>query len=345
MARRGHHMDKMQTPFRITNGFDVDYPDLLTSVDVNRPKSLLSRCPVANVTPLKTLTGFGSAGEVFVKDERFRTGVGSFKALGTAYVIAHTAQNADQRGITCVTASVCNHGISVATGAWAFDAQAVIFLSHQVPKGFSACLEEHGAKVVFAGYDYAQSLEAAKKVAEENGWTLLSDTSWDSYWEKPRRLMEGYFVAAAETAVQIPEPPKHILLQSGVGGLFCAAAAYFTKICGDGPKIIVAEPNAAVALYQSIENGKLNIADGPESSMGRLDCKIPSLIALNGPARDADTFLLISDTEVDAAPPVLQEQNLKTSPYAGVPMAALYHGIEGIGAPPPFLCFVSEQVA
>ena len=79
--------------------------------------------------------------------------------------------------------------------------------------------------------------------------------------------------------------------------------------------------------------------------MGRLDCKTPSLIALNGLARDADTFLLISDAEVESALPLIRKQKLETSPSGGAPMAALYHGIKGISAQSRVLCFVSEQVA
>ena len=74
-------MQTLLNPFRNSNGFGITDSDFLPSVDVNQPKSLLSRCPVANVTPLMALNGFGAAGEVYVKDERFRMGVGSFKPI------------------------------------------------------------------------------------------------------------------------------------------------------------------------------------------------------------------------------------------------------------------------
>ena len=77
-------MEVMHNPFRISNGFAEDDPNLLPSVDVSQPNSLLLRCPLANVTPLKILKEFGGAGEVYVKDERTRMGVGSFKARGAA---------------------------------------------------------------------------------------------------------------------------------------------------------------------------------------------------------------------------------------------------------------------
>ena len=336
-------MQILHNHFREKGGFSKVNPSFLPSINVRTPQRLLERCPVANVTPLVEISNFGRAGQVFVKDERKRMGVGSFKALGAAYVIAHAAQSEDQKGKTYVTASAGNHGISVAAGSKAFGARAVIYLSHQVPKEFSSMLEAYDATVVWAGHDYAESLEAAEAAAIKNGWSLLSDTSWDSYIDIPRRLMEGYLVAAYEAADQIACVPSHILLQAGVGGLACAAAAYFRTVWGDKPNIIIVEPDVAPALYHSIDMGELTTCEGPASIMGRLDCKTPSLIALNGLARDADSFLLISDEAVKEALPILKNKGFETSASGGAPLAALFHGIPGIGSNSKVLCFVSEQ--
>ena len=336
-------MQILHNHFRDKGGFGKVSPAFLPSIDVKSPQRLLKRCPVANVTPLIELNDFGQVGKVFVKDESVRMGVGSFKALGAAYVIAHAAQNEDQKGKTYVTASAGNHGISVAAGSKAFGASAVVYLSHQVPKEFSSLLEAYGATVIRAGKDYAESLDAAEAAAIKNGWSLLSDTSWYNYIEIPRRLMEGYLVAAAEAAEQISCMPSHILLQAGVGGLACAAAAHFRQVWGDKPKIIVVEPDVAPALYHSIVMGRLATCEGPASIMGRLDCKTPSLIALNGLARDADSFLLISDDAVKEALPILKNKGFNTSASGGAPLAALFHGIPGIRSNSRVLCFVSEQ--
>lgn len=149
-----------------------------------------------------------------------------------------------------------------------------------------------------AGETYEDSLKAAELAAHENGWELLSDGSWHGYTERPYRLMDGYTVLMAEAIAQLPEPPTHIFLQAGVGGLACAALA--RQAWGDVPKIIVVEPDAAPALYGSILAGEAIESTGPVSQMGRLDCKIPSLIALKGLARDADAFALISEAEGQA---------------------------------------------
>jgi diaminopropionate ammonia-lyase len=211
-----------------------------------------------------------------------------------------------------------------------------------VPESFAEKLRGHDAEVVRAGDNYEASMQAALLAASENGWVLLSDTSWAEYLETPRQLMEGYLVMAAEAVEQMQSPPTHILLQAGVGGLASAAAGYFRKIWGSAPQIIIVEPDAAPALYNSIKAGKSKITLGPVSTMGRLDCKEPSLIALQGLAEDADLFCLISDAEAEAVLPHLNALDLETTPSGAAGLAAMFQNIEGIGDESRVLCVLSE---
>ncbi|WP_324754431.1 pyridoxal-phosphate dependent enzyme [Roseovarius sp. Pro17] len=323
---------------------DIPWP----SIDADAPRALLARCPAAGATPLVVAEGFGPT--VWVKDERTRMNLGSFKALGAAYVIAHEAQEAGGEdmmraleGRSYVTASAGNHGLSVAAGAAIFGADAIIYLADPVPESFAERLRARGAQVVRAGQNYESSMEAAQKAAEDNGWTLLSDSSWPGYTTLPHRLMEGYLVMAAEAAEQVPDVPTHILLQAGVGGLAGACAAHFRAVWGDAPQIMVVEPEAAPALYACIEAGKFVSTSGPVSNMGRLDCKEASLIALKGLARDADAFALISDAEASAALEELAEIGLATSESGGAGLAALGH--LGLSEDARVLCILSEGPA
>ena len=163
------------------------------SDDAATPQTLLARCPVAAPTPMKHLQGFGGAGDVFIKDERTRMGLGSFKALGAAYVIAQAAQKRNLKGETFVTASAGNHGLSVAAGAKVFDAKAVVYLSDTVPESFAEKLRGHNAEVVCAGDNYEASMQAALWAASENGWVLLSDTSWVRVFRDTASADEGVF--------------------------------------------------------------------------------------------------------------------------------------------------------
>ncbi|MEO0327859.1 MAG: pyridoxal-phosphate dependent enzyme [Pseudomonadota bacterium] len=304
------------------------------SVHAEKPADLLVHCPSHQATQLKQSGCLATETDIrslFIKDESTRMGLGSFKALGAAYVIAHAAaetgsenMSAALKGQTYVTASAGNHGLSVAAGAAIFGANSIIFLSQTVPSAFADRLRDKGAEVRVEGDDYEASMQAAAQLAEDQGFILLSDSSWAGYYELPHRLMEGYLVAAKESVDQIPEIPSHIFLQAGVGGLAGAFAAFYREAWGDAPTITVVEPDAAPALQASIEAGKSVFADGPVSNMGRLDCKEPSLIALKGLARDADYFLTISDDLATQVLNRLGEEGMPSSQSGIAGIAALY---------------------
>jgi diaminopropionate ammonia-lyase len=292
---------------------------------------LLERCPKASKTPLvqsAALAARAQVGAVFVKDERARMGLGSFKALGAAYVIACDAE-AGVKGQTYVTASAGNHGLSVAAGAAAFGSSAVIYLAAPVPEAFAVRLRAIGADVRRAGETYEESMAAAADDAKRNGWILLSDSSWPGYVDRPHTLMEGYLVLMQEVAAQIPEAPTHIFLQAGVGGLATACAAYARKVWGPEPVIVVVEPDAAPALFASIKVGSPQVTVGPISSMGRLDCKEPSLIALKGLARDANVFMTITEDEGGVGNDACSVANLASTPSGAAGVAGLLAAISG----------------
>jgi diaminopropionate ammonia-lyase len=158
--------------------------------------------------------------------------------------------------------------------------------------------------------------------------------------------MEGYLQMAHEACAQCADVPTHVFLQAGVGGLAGAVAAYVRKAWGDAPRIIVVEPEAAPALQASITAGHCVFADGPDSVMGRLDCKEPSLIALNGLARDADDFLTLTDGEVTTRLPAMAAAGFETTASGGAGVAAAMDaGVRAalkIGTDARVLCFLSE---
>ncbi len=296
------------------------------STDVVRPLGLLVGCPEAGKTPLvdaPQIAERAGVAAVHIKDERGRMGLGSFKALGAAYVIARDAEEGRARGQTYVTASAGNHGMSVAAGARAFGAQAVVFIAETVPEAFAERLQSQGAEVRREGAIYEDSMAAAARAAEENGWVLLSDSSWEGYVERPHTLMEGYLVLMEEAVRQMPEPPTHIFLQAGVGGLAAAAAAYARLVWGEATRIVVVEPEAAPAIFASIDAGMPVVTEGPSSAMGRLDCKEASLIALKGLARDADDFMIITEEEGARGATAAEAAGLASTPSGAAGLAGL----------------------
>lgn len=316
------------------------------TVDPTDARALYARCPVADTTPLVVAPQLAerlAVGELWLKDERRRLGLGSFKALGAAHAIARMAADrvdgrdapADEQtmatalaGTTFVCASAGNHGLSVAAGARVFGAEAVVHLSQAVPEAFADRLRSKGARVVRSGDGYEASMAAAGADAEAHGWVLLSDSSWPGYVELPTRVMEGYLIMGAEITEAVSTPPTHVFLQAGVGGMAAAIAALIRDRWGDGPTVVVVEPGAAPALLESIEAGRPVTVEGPASSMGRLDCKEPSHVALAALARDADHFVTVTDEQCDHTVALLAEYGIETTPSGAAGVAALHHAGE-----------------
>ncbi len=340
---------------------DVEIADGSICIDPSFALELFKLCPAACATPLleqPSLAGDLGVGAVWLKDERTRMGLGSFKALGAAFAIAKLAAEKYRSGLvqtydraldgaTFVCASAGNHGLSMAAGARLFGADAVVYLSDKVSNEFAERLQKKGAKVVREGRDYEASMAAAKDAAVNNGWQLLSDSSWIGYSQPAHDVMQGYLIMGAEVADQLVQPPTHIFLQAGVGGLAAACTAAARHYWGESPKICVVEPEYAPALMNSILTGTPVSCPGPVSNMGRLDCKEPSHLALKYLAAEADFFMTLSEEEAKDSVEILKSHGIETSPSAAAGLGGLYFAGSArrqmaIDADARILAFISE---
>ena len=302
--------------------------DLIGARHAAEVRSLLGLCPARGATPILALptpaAESGLAG-VYLKAEWRRMGLSSFKALGGAYAVALLTMaraeaalgrpvaaadltsppvRAIAAGMTLVCASAGNHGLSVAAGAQAFGARAVVFLSEAVSETFAERLRDKGAVVERAGATYEESMERATAVAQESGWDLVSDSSWAGYTKTPLDVMRGYtalFEEAADALEAAGGPGSHVFVQAGVGGLAAAGAGYLRDRWGEDFTFVVVEPEGAPCVRESVRQGRfVRLTDGV-TTLGRLDCKEPSLLAFQLLSRLADAFVLVSDTEADQA--------------------------------------------
>ncbi|NCW66835.1 MAG: pyridoxal-phosphate dependent enzyme [Rhodobacteraceae bacterium] len=174
---------------------------------------------------------------------------------------------------------------------------------------------------------------------------MLSDSTWPGY-AVGADVMKGYMLSAKEIVEQCPEPPTHLFLQAGVGGLAAAMALYLRETYGPDLRIIVVEPDRAPALQAAVQLGTLCDAGEGVSSMGRLDCKRASLSALDALARNANDFMTLTDQDVEKELPRLSELGLDTSPSGGAGLAAALIGASqgefGLKATSRVMCIVSE---
>jgi diaminopropionate ammonia-lyase len=274
-------------------------------------------------TPLLSLDRTAASlgvGRLLYKDEAWRFGLNSFKALGGAYAVfrllADTVASRGEgpvtaaalaegrwrhltEGMTVTCATDGNHGRSVAWGARLFHCRCVIFIHAGVSEGRAAAIAAYGAEIVRVPGGYDDSVHHAAAIAAEKGWTVVSDTSYAGYSAIPRQIMQGYGVVAEEIVAQLPDGvvPTHVFLQAGVGGMAAALCARFWQVWGAArPRVVVVEPDRAACLYESARAGEPVVLKGDlDTVMAGLSCGEVSALAWPVLAAGAEDFIIVGD--------------------------------------------------
>ncbi|MDK1492317.1 diaminopropionate ammonia-lyase [Sinorhizobium sp. 7-81] len=278
-------------------------------------------------TPLPALPALArelGVGAVHVKDEGHRLGLGSFKALGGAYaVIRLVLEEAERRlgrpvdiaelhssevkAVTATMTFACatdgNHGRSVAQGAELVGAKAVIFVHSGVSEARVAAISRFGAEVVRIEGTYDDTVAEAARVALLNLWTIVSDTSWAGYERIPGLVMQGYTAMVREALRRLPEPPTHVFVQAGVGGVAAAVSGHLALTFGDRrPTFTVVDPVRAACIFETARAGHpVKIAHGEPTVMAMLECYDPSLVAWRVLKHVADVFMTVDEQDAIAA--------------------------------------------
>lgn len=337
--------------------------DMFGPAGTHRVAGLISLRPNYAPTPLHALPGLAhklGLGALHVKDEGHRLGLGSFKALGGAYalmvLVMEEASRRLGRGVgpgdlqtdevrtmaramTFACATDGNHGRSVAQGASLIGARAVIFVHSGVSEARIAAIRGYGAEIVRVDGNYDHSVSEAARVAGENGWIVLSDTSWPGYEYIPGLVMQGYTLMVREALEQMPEPPTHVFLHAGVGGFAAAAAGHLSLVLGERrPFITVVDPARAACIYESARAGHIvTVGETEPTIMAMLECYVPSMIAFRVLERVADGFMIVQD---EMAPQVMRRL---ANPEAGDP--AIVSGESGGAGLGGLLTVLNEPAA
>lgn len=290
-------------------------------------RSYLDTLEEAAPTPMHSLPTLArelGIASLHLKDEGARLGLGSFKALGGAYAVTRLAAEEASRQLgrpiepgelntpgvrailgtlTFACATDGNHGRSVAAGARRIGARAVVFMHQGASDRRVAAIQAFGAEVVRVAGTYDDSVREAAVRSAQEGWTVVSDTSWPGYERIPRLVMQGYTALFAEALEALDRPPTHLFVQAGVGGLAAAAAAYLTEVLGDHrPRIIVVEPSRAASVLAAARAGQPRRIDAREPTvMAMLECYEASGVAWEVLSRAADAFMTVDEPDaVDA---------------------------------------------
>ena len=279
--------------------------------------------PMYEMTPLRELKGLaGKLGvkDIYVKDESFRFGLNAFKVLGGSYAIGNyiakklskdiselpfdkmvSKEVKDELGeITFISATDGNHGRGVAWTAHQLGQKCVIYM----PKGSSSerleNIKAEGADASITEFNYDDAVRLASKNADENGWVLVQDTSWDGYEEIPTYIMQGYTTLAYEIYEQLGgKKPTHVFLQAGVGSFASAVTGFLADVYGeDRPVITIVEPNEAACIFKTMKaaDDKIHPVTGDmRTIMAGLACGEPVTVGIDILRDYADFFVSCPD--------------------------------------------------
>ena len=278
--------------------------------------------PGYSETALRSLPGLAARlgiATLAYKDESGRFGLKSFKSLGGAYAVFRVLANAVAartgeahpgsrqmidgdyavitRAVTVACATDGNHGRSVAWGSQLFGCSCVIYVHEGVSEARRAAIARYGADVIRVPGNYDDSVRHAAAEATERGWTVVSDTTYEGYRDIPIDVMHGYGVLSREIAGTMENPPTHVFVQAGVGGLAASVCAVFWTVWGERrPQMIIVEPMAADCHFRSAKAGRPVAVHGSlDTVMAGLACGEVSPAAWKIVDTGASAYVAIDD--------------------------------------------------
>ncbi len=284
---------------------DVDYNSFLSQDigEFHRSVPGYSPTPLVRLPCLAHKIGVQS---ILVKDESHRFGLKAFKAMGATYAIYRFVKKVweNRFGVRFdvenlydpallsqlnlrpfCAATDGNHGRAVAWFANKIGQRAVIYIPSCAVAARIDNIRKEGAEVVVVDGDYDETLRRMARDAEEQGWHIISDTSYPGYTEIPAWIMAAYTTMFREIDHVLDEggepSPSHAIFQVGVG-CFAGAAAWYYRQKSDPPLLIAVEPTEADCILESIRHGggELRSSRGSLNTiMAGLNCGTPSLNA------------------------------------------------------------------
>jgi len=290
--------------------------------------------PQYDVTPLVSLNNLASelgVGGIYIKDESFRFGLNSFKALGCTFALAgYIAQRlgipvweldyatlpevAGKLGeFTFFAATDGNHGRAVAWAARELGQKAVIFMNKGCPQVRLEHIKREGAEASISDLNYDDTIRYVNELAGKTpNSVIVQDTAWEGYEDIPGWIMQGYAVMALEACEQLQQinvEPTHMLIQAGVGAFAGSAQGFASNYYGDkDPVSFVVEPKVADCYYRSAKRGDgtaVNVSGDMKTIMAGLACGEPSHLSWDILKNKSDYFVTIEDFHAARAMRVL----------------------------------------
>ena len=311
---------------RVPKSDCVERMSLMDVGTIRRVRDFHRSFPQYSVTPLASLDRLADmlgVGAIFVKDESYRFGLNSFKALGATFALAsfiaktvgrsvweldyETLTSPDMRrelgDFTFFATTDGNHGRAVAWAARQIGQKSVIYMPKGCPQIRLENIRREGAQAYIAETNYDDTIRMTASLADSTPrGVIVQDTAWEGYEDIPGWIMQGYGVMALEACEQLEElgvKPTHMLIQAGVGAFAGSAQGLAANFYGDScPTTFVVEPGVADCHYRSVLKGDgsiVNVGGNMETIMAGLACGEPNIISWDILKNKSSFFTTIED--------------------------------------------------
>ncbi len=200
---------------------------------------------VAIVTPMEQSRWLSALvdGPVWLKCENLQR-TGSFKIRGGYVRISRLSPEERARGV--VAASAGNHAQGVALAAQLLGIRSTVFMPEGAPIPKERATRAYGADVVFEGKVLEESLEAARRFADQTGAVLIHPFDHVD-------IIAGQGTLGLEVLEQAPDV-RTVLVPTGGGGLL-AGVALAIKALRPDVRVVGVQAAGAAAYPDSLAQG------------------------------------------------------------------------------------------
>lgn len=224
--------------------------------------------------------------KVFLKPENMQF-TGAYKVRGAYYKISTLTEEERMKGL--VTASAGNHAQGVAYAAKMYNAKAVIVMPTTTPLIKVNRTKSYGAEVVLHGNVYDDAYQYAKKLSEDEGYTLIHPFDDEV-------VATGQGTIAMEIFKDLPIVDI-ILVPIGGGGL-AAGVSTLAKLLNPNVKVIGVEPLGANCMEESLKAGHVCTLDHIDTIADGTAVKTPGSNVFPYIQKNIDEIITIDDREL-----------------------------------------------
>lgn len=263
--------------------------------------------PVLRSSLLDNLAGCS----ILFKCENFQK-MGAFKMRGAMNAILHLSEEQLKKGV--VTHSSGNMAQAVSLAAKSIGVPAYIVMPENAPSVKKEAVKDYGGRITISGNNIVDRQEAADKIIKEKGCTFIHPSN-------DLDVIIGQGTAAKELLTDYPEI-EALFTPVGGGGLLAgsALAAYHSDA---NCKVFAGEPMNADDAYRSMQSGKIEFNDKPDTIADGLRTHLGDI---NFPIiqKYVEEIIRVEELEIISAMRLIWERmKIIIEPSCAVPFAAV----------------------